>query len=359
MSDSNSQPINRRKFLTSATLAATVATTNPSLLSTGVSHAGRRRIPIGFLGASHPHAEKKLRLVLTSPGFELVGVCEESPTVRQECEQLGAKIISQAELLDRSKVVAVESALRNHARHGLLALRAGKHVHLEKAPAATLGELQEMVRLARAQKLLLQTGYMWRHHPGFAAIFEAVRNGWLGEVFLVRAVISNHLAPSRRPEWAEFKGGSLFELGSHLVDAIVRLLGRPNAVTPILRSHGKVEDKLKDNNAVVLEYGNALAVLTNTALQETKLAQRSFEVLGPNGTAVLRPLEPPGLEIELVNATGPYQKGVQSVSLPTYTRYEADFEALARAVRSEEPLSVSLDTELDVHETLLRASEML
>ena len=48
---------------------------------------------------------------------------------------------------------------------------------------------------------------------------------------------------------------------------------------------GKLD--LKDNNLVILEYDKALAVLTNTALQDTKLAQRSFEVLGSNGSAVL------------------------------------------------------------------------
>lgn len=360
MSDRSDRPINRREFLTSATLAAAAAgTASSSLPAAETAPSGKRRIRIGFLGASHSHALSKLRVVLASPEYDLVGVCEPSPAVAQECEQLGATMISQADLLVRSEVVAVESAVRNHARHALLALRGGKHVHLEKPPGVALGELRQMIALAREQKRWLQVGYMWRHHPGFAAILEAARNGWLGEIFLVRAAISNHLAPARRPEWAEFKGGSLFELGSHLVDVIVRLLGRPRAVTPILRRHGKFEDHLNDNNAVVLEYGNALAVLTNTALQEVKLAQRSFEVLGANGTAVLCPLEPPGLEIELVKAAGPYPRGVQAVSLPAYARYEADFAVLARAVRGEEPLLVPLEVELEVQETLLRVCEML
>src|ERR1051326_4971669 len=49
---------------------------------------------------------------------------------------------------------------------------------------------------------------------------------------------------NRRAEWAEFKGGSLFELGSHFIDATVRLLGKPKAVTPILRKHGRGADDL-------------------------------------------------------------------------------------------------------------------
>ena len=43
----------------------------------------------------------------------------------------------------------------------------------------------------------------------------------------------------------QFAGGGLFELGSHLVDALVRLLGEPRAVTPFLRKHGDFADDLK------------------------------------------------------------------------------------------------------------------
>jgi len=350
---------NRREFLLSAGLATAAAGMHHAVQAADDAPRTKQRIRIGFLGASHSHAPGKLDVVLGSGDFELVGVCDASASVRQDCERRGVKLISQEGLLARCEVVAVESAVRDHARHALLALKAGRHVHLEKPPATSLSELQEMVSLARERKLLLQLGYMWRYNPGFRTVFEAVRNGWLGEVFMVRANISNFLASTRRPEWAEFKGGSLFELGSHLVDAIVRLLGKPKAVTPFLRRHGPGADDLKDNNVAVFEYNKAVAVLTNSALQDTKLAQRDFEVLGSNGTAVLRPLEPPTLEIELLHAAGPYRKGAQTVTLPAYRRYEADFAELAAAVRGERRLSVTFEEELTVQEALLNVSEML
>ena len=151
----------------------------------------------------------------------------------------------------------------------------------------------------------------------------------------------------------------MFELGSHLVDATVRLLGKPKAVTPFLRHHGKFEDSLKDNNVAVLEYERANAVLVNTALQVGSTPQRSFEVLGTKGTAILQPIEPPTLNLELAEAAGPYKKGTQQVLLPAYQRYEGDFAELAAAVRGERALSVSLDKELLVAEAVLRAGGML
>ncbi len=346
--------MNRRKFL-STTAAATAVFSTPLALRAAEAP---RRIPIGFLGATYSHGPEKIKLAMESPDWEFVGVCESSAAGRQTCEKLGAKLISQDELFERARVVAVESDIRDHAAHALLALKAGKHVHLEKPPAANLADMRAVVALAREKKLLLQTGFMWRYNPGFRAIVEAVRQGWLGDVFLVRGFISNNLAPTRRPEWGEFPGGAMFELGSHLVDATVRLLGRPKSVTPFLRHHGKFEDSLKDNNVAVLEYDRATAVLINTALQAGGAPQRSFEVLGTNGTATLQPLEPPALTFDLAKAAGPYSKGSQKVSLPAYQRYEADFTELAAAVRGEKALSVSLDEELLVTETVLRVSGM-
>ena len=350
--------MNRREFLKASLSCAALAAT-PISIKAADSAPAKPRIPIGFLGATHSHGPEKIKIAMASPDWEFVGVCDASDVGKATCTKLGAKLISQDELFQRARVVAVESDVRDHAAHALLALKAGKHVHLEKPASVRLVELQEIVALAREKKLLLQTGYMWRSHPGFHAIFEAVRQGWLGDVYMVRGFISNNLAAARRPEWAEFTGGSMFELGSHIVDATVRLLGKPKAVTPFLRRHGNFNDSLKDNNVAVLEYERATAVLINTALQPTSTPQRSFEVLGTNGTAVLQPIEPPTLTIDLAKAAGPYQKGSQKVPMPAYRRYEGDFTELAAAVRGERALSVTLDEELFVQETLLRVSDML
>jgi predicted dehydrogenase len=342
--------MNRRRFICTAALGVTAAAF--------AADSPKRRIPIAFLGSTYSHGPPKIKIAMTSPDWEFVGVCERSEAGRETCAKLGARLISQDELLQRAEVVAVESDIPDHAPHALLALKAGKHVHLEKPPAMRSADIREIVSVARQKKLVLQTGFMWRYHPGFNAIMEAARQGWLGNVFLVRGFISNNLPAERRAEWDDFKGGAMFELGSHLVDATVRLLGKPKGVTPFLRRHGAFSDSLKDNNVAVLEYESATAVLANTALQAGSTPQRSFEVLGTNGTAILQPIEPPTLTIDLAKPAGPYKKGLQNVPLPSYQRYEGDFVELAAAVRGERPLSVSLDDELLVAETVLRVSDM-
>ncbi len=351
---------NRRDFVTAASLSAAALSAGASV-SIGAEQAETELQPltVGLLGATHTHAMEKLAVLRSAPAYKLVGVCEESAKARPAIERQGISLLSRDELFERCAIIVVESAVRDHARDALLALRAGKHVHVEKPPASTLDQVQEMVSLAQTRHLVLQTGYMWRYHPGFMTLFEAARKGWLGEIFLVRGAISNFLAPVRRPQWGEFKGGSMFDLGSHLIDAAARLLGKPQRVTPFLHRHGKGADQLNDNNVAVLEYETAVAVITNTALQPTEMPERSFEVLGSNGSALLTPIEPPVLQLEFVKAAGPYRKGLQKIPLPDYRRHVADLEALAAAVRGQAPLTVTLEEELAVQETLLKACGML
>jgi predicted dehydrogenase len=349
--------MNRRELL-GAAMAASVLGGAPAVgrSAKAAPAYGPTRIPIGFLGACHSHAADKVQVVRESADFELVGVCEADETVRRRLDQCGVPLVSQAELLERAQVVAVESDVADHARHAQLALMAGKHVHLEKPPADTFEAFRDLVALAHKHKRLMQMGYMWRYHPGINAALEAARKGWLGEVHLVRGTINTLLGPERRPEWGRFPGGVLFELGSHLIDVLVRLLGRPTKVHSALATHGPVADKLADNTVAVFEFPRALGVISSTTLQNNAMAHRRFEILGTQGTAVVGPIEPPKLMIDLAKAAGPYRAGIHPVALPPYRRYVDDFAELGRAVRQGMPLSISPEQDLLVQESLIRAS---
>jgi predicted dehydrogenase len=348
--------MNRREFLKSTAGLVTLAALSQA---SGAAESTRDKIKIGFLGASHSHASEKVKLVRGSQDWELIGICERDEEARRPYEQAGIRILSQRDLLSDCTVVAVESAVRDHAPHAKLALEAGKHVHVEKPPAVSLNAFKELQAIARQKQLLLQVGYMWRFNPGLATALEAAQKGWLGDVYLVRATINTQVPAARRPEWAEFKGGVMFELGCHLIDPIARLLGQPNSVTPFLKKHGSFGDDLADNTTAVFEYPKAAAIVTAATLQPNAMAHRSFEILGTNGTALVKPLEQPVLQIDLAKPAGPYKAGAQTITLPSYQRYVGEFNELAHSVRNKTSLAVTPAQELLVQETLLRACEML
>lgn len=318
-------------------------------------------VSIGWLGASHSHAASKLEVLRSSPDWRLVGICERDPKLQEALRKQGIAILSRDELLRHPEiqVIAVESPVRGHAADGLAVLEAGKHLHLEKAPAGNMAAFQQIVGLARKKGLLLQVGYMWRYHHAIARALEAARQGWLGPVYLVKATISNQLAVNRRSDWGEFAGGIMFELGGHVIDPMVRLMGRPRKVTPFLRKDGAFDDTLKDNTVAVLEWEKAIGIVQGAALQPGSSRYRALEIHGTNGGAIVNPIEPPALTIDLQKAAGPYSVGIQKVEVPKYRRFVDDFAELAAAVRGESKLRTTYDEDLMVHETLLRCSGML
>lgn len=322
---------------------------------------GRKPIGIGFLGASHSHAEGKLAAVRAAQqDWQVIGICERDPKLQEVFRKQNIPLLGRDELLKHPevRVVAVESAVRDHAADGLAVLQAGKHLHLEKAPADSMAGFEKIVSLARQKSLVLQVGYMWRYHPAIVAAIEAAGNGWLGSVYLVKATIGNQLAAKRRPEWAEFAGGNMFELGGHVIDPMIRLMGKPKDVKSILRKDGDFNDTLKDNTLAIFQWEKALGIVHGSNLQPGSSRYRAFEIHGTNGAAIVHPIEPPILTVDLDKPAGPYSKGVQKVPVAAYARYIDDMVELAAVVRGEKKLRVTYDEDLMVQEALLRASGM-
>lgn len=350
--------MNRRSFLEAGFAVASLTPLVQRLHAAATTQTSGPRIKIGFMGASHSHAFEKVRLAKESTDFELIGIHDAAEAVRQRFATSGVRFISQETLLNEAEVIAVESAVQDHARHAELALLAGKHVHLEKPPSDSLAAFQKLIHLAREKQRLLQVGYMWRFNPGINAALEAARNGWLGNVYLVRATINTSLSAGQRREVAQFRGGTMFELGSHVIDPVVRLLGRPEKVTSFLNHHGDEDDRLADNTVAVLEFSKTLAIITSATMQPGAGAHRFFEILGANGSALVKPIEQPVLHVDLAKAAGPYAAKAQMITFPPYKRYVAELVELAQAIRQARPLVVTPQEDLAVQEALLRACEM-
>jgi predicted dehydrogenase len=313
----------------------------------------QRRLKIGLLGGGHSHGFSKARVLLESTDWELVGLCDDDAAVRQRFATSGVRLVSQEELLASCAVIAVESENKDHVRHAKLAMQADKHVHLEKPPSASLAEFRELQALARERKLLMQMGYMWRYHPGLNACLEAARRGWLGEVYLVRGTIDTNAGPAQRRDWAQFRGGVFFELGCHLVDPLIRLLRAPRRIAPMFQQTRG--DGFADNAVVTFEFERALGVISSAATQPGAQAHRQFEILGTNGHVLVKPIEPPTLEIDLASPAGPYKAGKQIVPLPAYQRYAPELADLADVIRSGRTLGVTPEEDLLVHDAFLRA----
>jgi predicted dehydrogenase len=330
-----------------------------SVAGAGAAATGTGPIGVAFLGVSYSHAKPKLGIIQASAQYKLLGVWDDDEDVRK---RMGSQRILTPDQMLRDpaiEVVIVESDVPDHSRHAKMALAAGKHVHLEKPPAADVPTFRELLDLAARKKLVLQQGYMWRHHPGFLATQNLVNEGVIGDVYQVLGVMQKTLEAERRPEWARFRGGHMYEQCSHLIDQMVRLMGRPDRITPFLKRDGKFKDYLTDNTVAVFEFPGALGTIVGSALNPTGNRYRSFTVSGTKGTLILDPIEPGDLHLDLKTAAGSYTKGRQKIKTAPYIRFEDDFKELAEAIRQGKPLSVSPMEDLIVQEAVIEASGMM
>ncbi len=344
--------MNRRQFVAAAELG---------LGSIVLGQAAPSKIRTGILCIQHSHLAGKLQALKNNPDYEVVSVCEPNEATRRERANdpllKPLRWVSMDEMLGDKSVdlVVFEGEVKDALPYGTKVLQAGKHLHLEKPPTNKLAPFREMVELARQRDRRLQLGYIWRFHAGTEAALEAYRNGWLGEVFMIRATINSDRDMQQRVVEARFPGGSMFELGGHMIDRVIAFLGRPSQVRPWLRHDTSIKDTVKDNTLAVFVYPSALAVVVSS--NRAAAVNRSFEVIGTDGTIMIEPMEPvPTLHVHMREARGPYKKGVQQIKLPAQPRFIKDFEDLARSIKSGSPLRYSYDHELLLQETLLRAS---
>jgi predicted dehydrogenase len=344
--------MDRRKLLQYGLLAPLAA-----------SAAGPSVVRAGILGTKHSHTSGKLKAMQDSPDYEIAGICENDTEAKARAQKdarfRGVRWMSEGELLSDPSIhlIVVQCNIWEAIPWGSKVIAAGKHLHLEKPPGNKWEPFRQLVEEARSKKLLLQTGYVWRWHEGVNAALDAARKGWLGEIFMVRGTMNSDRDAEQRAVEAKYRGGGMFELAGHVIDRTVELLGRPKKIQSWLRHDTNYPDKLADNNLAVFEYDKALAVITQSARMAGAGDHRSLELIGTDGTIMVWPeSSPPRMRIHLRKAQGTYRAGWQDINLPPQPRFVGDFKELARAIKSGQPLKLSYDHELLLHETLLRAS---
>ena len=297
--------------------------------------------------------------------FEVVGVVEPDADRRRQMAATsaysGLRWMTADELLETPglQAVTVETDIDALLPTAEQCLNAGKHIHLDKPAGTILKHFRQICDLADKQKLAVQMGYMFRSNAAFRFMFNAVRKGWLGDVFQVHCEMSKKIGDSSRKSLARYPGGSMFELGCHLIDAVVTILGKPDRVHAFNRNTRPDFDNLMDNCLAVFEYPRATATVRSSVTEVEGGRRRQFVTCGTKGTVVIRPLEPYHLTLTLESDVDGMKRGTHQIELPKSTgRYDGDLLHLAAVIRGEEQEEYSRAHDLAVQEAILLASDM-
>ena len=350
------------RFLTRrACLSAGIAAIASLPLRRRAKAADAPKIKIGQIGVGHAHATK-LEVYRHSDDYEVVGIVEPDAEL---CERAGQQpafrdlpFLTEEQLLNTRglQAVLVETRVRDLLDTAERCIAAGKHVHLDKPAGESLAQYKRLLAAAEKQKLLVQMGYMYRYSPAVVLLRQFLKDGWLGDVFEVHTVMSKVVAAPERKRLAEFKGGIMFELGCHVIDLVVGVLGKPDRITAFPRHTSALEDGLLDNMLAIFEYPQATASVKSAALEVDGFARRHLVVCGTAGTFHIQPLDAPAVRLSLDRPRGDYKQGVQDIALPKFTRYTADAADMARIIRGEKASDFSYEHDLIVQESVLRAS---
>ena len=180
-------------------------------------------IRVGVMGCARIARRSVVPALLAVPGLRLAGVASRSADKGREfaaafgCAFLG----DYAALLARDDVDAVYMPLPTgrHAEWAARALRAGKHLLVEKSLAASLAEAETLVSIAGANRRVMMENYMFRHHAQQAAVKELVRDA-LGEIRLFRATFGfPPLPPGDFRYDKALGGGALLDAGGYPLQA--------------------------------------------------------------------------------------------------------------------------------------------
>ena len=168
---------------------------------------------------------------------------------------------SEQELFDAVDAVIIATPNSCHYPQTIRALKAGKHVLVEKPMSYTPEQADEMIDLAEKNGLILQVNQSFRYIPLYVGLRQLIQDGLLGDVLTFRSQRAGMQAPNKGwspgADWfvdPKFEGSLVGDIAVHMADLMQWMLNSPaKRVLGITRTR---EHKVEDNVNALLDFEN-------------------------------------------------------------------------------------------------------
>jgi len=285
-------------------LSSGIADPSPSApcampVSTHLTPCASRLAPvrIGLLGAGEFAKGTLLPAMKKVKGIEFVGVCTASGVSSQHVAHkfdFDYATTDEGQILDDPKINTIVVATRHHlhARQVIAALKAGKHVFVEKPLCINEAELKEIIDVyhstlsARPSGLVLMVGYNRRFSPMARKLKEFLADIHEPLVMNYR-VNAGYVPPEHWVHDPEQGGGRIIGEVCHFVDFLTFLAGAlPQKVyARTLTNNGRYRN---DNLTITIEFANgSLGTITYVANGDKSFSKEHVEVFGGGAAALL------------------------------------------------------------------------
>jgi scyllo-inositol 2-dehydrogenase (NADP+) len=326
---------------------------------------------VGLIGYGVAGAVFHAPLIAAQPGLELASVvtANEERAAAARASHPGVRVLADAEELLAAAashdLVVVAAPNRVHVELALAALRAGVPVVVDKPLAASLADAERLAAAAAESGLVAAVFHNRRWDGDFLTLRRLLEEGRLGEPWRLESRFERWRPELRAGVWRERPdpaeaGGLLFDLGSHLIDQALCLLG------PVARVYAELDPRregavVDDDAFVALEHRSGARSHLWMSQTAAALGPR-FRALGSRAAYVkwgldgqedalrsgARP-DAPGFGVEEPEAWGTLGAADSLVPVETERGRYLDFYAgVERSLREGAPVPVPLAAGVDV-----------
>jgi len=276
------------------------------------------------------------------PGLQLVTILQRKGDSAAAAYPSAKIARSIEEILNDPTIdlIVVGTPNDSHVEYATAALRAGKHVVVDKPVAPTSAEVRSLIDLAKAHGKILAPFHNRRYDNDFLTLRKLITEGTLGRIVTVDSHFDRFRPLQRGHSWKEVAGpasGNLFDLGPHLIDQALALFGAPTHITATVR-YDRDKTDIDDAADVTLHYeihGKTILYHCRETMIAADPAPR-FRVHGTLGSFTKSGLDPQ--ERALLDGAKPPQLGSQQPWLP---EPESSWGTLTLATPDTEPIELS------------------
>jgi UDP-N-acetylglucosamine 3-dehydrogenase len=202
-------------------------------------------IGTGFWGKNHARVYTELAET------DLIAICDiDAERARSVAKQFGVKsYVNTGSMLKNKDIEAVSicSWSTSLAKEALKALKAGKHVLVEKPMAANSKQAQKLLQTAEKEALHLTVGFLMRFIPGLQHIERAVKDRTIGELVCATS--------KRVSQWPERIGdvGVVKDTAIHDID-VMRYIFNEDPIAVYGKTGNMAHAKFEDYAQVMLTF---------------------------------------------------------------------------------------------------------
>ena len=177
-----------------------------------------------------------------------------------------------------------------HKEQAVLAMRAGKHVLMEKPVALTVEEAKELCEIALEEGVKLGVALMMRFHTHHQAMKQMIAEGKLGEIVSIRSQFSCWY-PDIEGSWRQKKalggGGALIDLGVHCIDLLQYITGLKARGVMALCDTQTFHYEVDDSASIIMKMDNGAHAYVDVNFNiPDDAAQSRLEIYGTKGSII-------------------------------------------------------------------------